>query len=528
MSFSANNTNPKPVTGTPILQKQTLVDGVFEGGGALGTAYVGALRALHDNNIWFRRVAGNSAGAITAALIAAGFSAPEMQWLSSGYRGAPAVPDSLKNFEQIDFTRFLDLPTIDTVSNRSKRKTLLWQALNGTVIDEIGKIPIPIPTQKEAVDRAVGKIFGIPVIGNAIAKIPGSQQAIQRALDIALSPLPNTPPRIRDYLPNTASARRQFADTMWDAIARNMPMEALITNLLYEGSIFEGDEFLAVMREYLGKKVHGERNRAKKVYFKDLPIPLAVIAANIETGRMEVYCSERNGGMEVAEAVRRSMSIPFVFQPRGREGNIVDGGLSSNFPVWLFSAAGQAYWDPVYIDKPRPIVGFVLDETIDANPAWNVQPPRFQVQGDPPRVDAWETVVKPLLVDILREVNLPVPSSTQQLDVQLAQFETQLGDLKMIEEMVGVYGMNAEASTRKVITAGLMAGYSYYDVEIPLLGYHWLDFGINTDKAALFAMWDRAWYATLDSLKATQGSQALLTLSASAPKSPFKPAPIRA
>ncbi len=52
--------------------------GVFEGGGAKGVAYSGALTAMKKRNCWFRSVAGASAGAITAALIAAGLSPQEM------------------------------------------------------------------------------------------------------------------------------------------------------------------------------------------------------------------------------------------------------------------------------------------------------------------------------------------------------------------------------------------------------------------------------------------------------------------
>jgi predicted acylesterase/phospholipase RssA len=52
--------------------------GVFEGGGAKGLAYAGALRALKERKCWFRAVAGSSAGAITAALIAAGLDPNEM------------------------------------------------------------------------------------------------------------------------------------------------------------------------------------------------------------------------------------------------------------------------------------------------------------------------------------------------------------------------------------------------------------------------------------------------------------------
>ena len=45
--------------------------GVFEGGGAKGVAYSGALQAMAERPCWVAAVAGASAGAITAALIAA-------------------------------------------------------------------------------------------------------------------------------------------------------------------------------------------------------------------------------------------------------------------------------------------------------------------------------------------------------------------------------------------------------------------------------------------------------------------------
>lgn len=53
--------------------------GVFEGGGAKGVAYNGALRAMKENKSWFCSVAGASAGAITAALIASGLSPEKIE-----------------------------------------------------------------------------------------------------------------------------------------------------------------------------------------------------------------------------------------------------------------------------------------------------------------------------------------------------------------------------------------------------------------------------------------------------------------
>jgi predicted acylesterase/phospholipase RssA len=50
----------------------SLHDGVFKGGGAKGVLYAGALLAMEERKRWFRSVAGSSAGAITATLIAAG------------------------------------------------------------------------------------------------------------------------------------------------------------------------------------------------------------------------------------------------------------------------------------------------------------------------------------------------------------------------------------------------------------------------------------------------------------------------
>lgn len=50
------------------------VRGVFKGGGAKGIVYCGALYELRARGMWFDSVAGASAGAITAVLVAAGFS----------------------------------------------------------------------------------------------------------------------------------------------------------------------------------------------------------------------------------------------------------------------------------------------------------------------------------------------------------------------------------------------------------------------------------------------------------------------
>jgi NTE family protein len=77
-------------------------DLVFEGGGAKGAAFVGAMQAFERHGHKPRRLIGSSAGAITACLIAAGYSAQEnLESLQE------RTPDGRSRFES-----FMDVPTI--------------------------------------------------------------------------------------------------------------------------------------------------------------------------------------------------------------------------------------------------------------------------------------------------------------------------------------------------------------------------------------------------------------------------------
>jgi NTE family protein len=98
-----------------------------------------------------------------------------------------------------------------------------------------------------------------------------------------------------------------------------------------------------------------------------------LIAADISRGRMLVLPQDiRDYGkapedLEVALAVRMSMSIPFFFEPVTlKDSHIVDGGLLSNFPVQLFDSAGIPEW---------PTFGFKLIFSDQANPSQQVQHP---------------------------------------------------------------------------------------------------------------------------------------------------------
>src|SRR5690625_7628967 len=65
-------------------------DAVFEGGGVRGIAFAGAIEAMEEKNVEWMRIAGTSAGAIVAALLAAGYTSKEIKHA----------------LEQMDFAKF--------------------------------------------------------------------------------------------------------------------------------------------------------------------------------------------------------------------------------------------------------------------------------------------------------------------------------------------------------------------------------------------------------------------------------------
>jgi NTE family protein len=86
-----------------------------------------------------------------------------------------------------------------------------------------------------------------------------------------------------------------------------------------------------------GKKIEEQLySLIGNIEFKDLKIPLAVVAADINTGE-EVVITEGS----VIEAIRASISIPGIFIPvRLRSRCLVDGGLTNPVPVDILNKMG--------------------------------------------------------------------------------------------------------------------------------------------------------------------------------------------
>src|SRR5690625_3966788 len=87
------------------------IDGVFSGGGVKAYAFMGALQSIDQHNLVLQRVAGTSAGAIVAALIAAKYTTQEIEHLLG----------------ELDLKKFLDAPKITKILPFSKWFFLYFQ-----------------------------------------------------------------------------------------------------------------------------------------------------------------------------------------------------------------------------------------------------------------------------------------------------------------------------------------------------------------------------------------------------------------
>ncbi|KPU46029.1 patatin-like phospholipase [Oxobacter pfennigii] len=140
----------------------------------------------------------------------------------------------------------------------------------------------------------------------------------------------------------------------------NIPIIGPILSIMSVRGVYKGDYIEQWLRE---------KYKAKgKEKFKDIrtededdmyKYKLRVIASDISQKRLLVLPQDiilygiDPDELDIAKAVRMSMGIPLYYKPvvvrykkgnRNRKSFIVDGGLLSNFPVWLFDEEGIPSW----------------------------------------------------------------------------------------------------------------------------------------------------------------------------------------
>jgi len=133
-----------------------------------------------------------------------------------------------------------------------------------------------------------------------------------------------------------------------------LPLLPKIVSIVKDRGIYKGEAFLEWMSRLLEKKgvrTFGDLVRRPEAELR-YRYKLQVMVSDLTEQRLLVLPKDAHMlGIEdpeelsVALTIRMSMSIPVFFEPvsftnpkTGREHLIVDGGMLSNFPLWLFDA----------------------------------------------------------------------------------------------------------------------------------------------------------------------------------------------
>ena len=157
-------------------------------------------------------------------------------------------------------------------------------------------------------------------------------------------------------------------DFMDERFGANLPIVKWL--LLYRKlGLYKGDKLQTWIAEKLAAK--------GIVTFADIPKDsLRIVVSDISNGAIVVLpddlpkyqCDIRT--FSIARAVRMSCGIPFFFEPiklncNGELAYMIDGGVLSNFPLWLF--------DQENVKKVRPIIGITLTGDRDKQPPKRIE-----------------------------------------------------------------------------------------------------------------------------------------------------------
>ena len=143
----------------------------------------------------------------------------------------------------------------------------------------------------------------------------------------------------------------QFEDKGWED---KLPLIDKTASILLDLGIYEGTRF----RDWIAEKLEAKKVRTFGDLVRDRDeedlryrYKLHVIVSDVTERALLVLPRDAHklgldpDELSVADAIRMSMSIPIFFEPvrhqnpkTGQEHVLVDGGMLSNFPVWLFDS----------------------------------------------------------------------------------------------------------------------------------------------------------------------------------------------
>ena len=252
----------------------------FSGGGAKGVVHVGALKALEDRKVRFLGLSGTSAGAIVAALAAAGF-------------------------------RSTDIIDADT---------------RATIMDQLRAID---PKMRRATD----------LFGDGWARIRLLRLASR--LPVPLVPLLVMLWLLPLLIIVVVALLWPSAALLWFTLgwAATGGMFLLVYRDLV-GGLADVCRFRDALGVLLQRKMFpGEEGRV--VTMRDFGVAdrpaLKIVSANLTRRALHLFSADRTPDVPVADAVAASICLPVIFRPWDIDGELfIDGGIVSNLPAWPF------------------------------------------------------------------------------------------------------------------------------------------------------------------------------------------------
>ncbi len=271
---------------------------IFEGGGAKGIAHIGALRAFEETDHAIIGVAGTSAGAIVAALVAVGYSADEIY--------SSSTDNILRKLGYAD--------PVEIIGRKE------WNRFRRTIKSSKFVLIIFFLSQI---------LCGISLFISAFRLflvVPWIVSSLMAAFGLAIS------------------------------IVCLFFLGAWIWGAVRKGGVFDASQISDLVNEALRHKLREhyrdlgiDREIPDRVLFRDIDpnhvdscIPLKIVVTNVTKGKLELF-DQNSPDICVSDVVAASACLPIVFRPAaipsyGATENcrFTDGGLVSNLPSWVF------------------------------------------------------------------------------------------------------------------------------------------------------------------------------------------------
>lgn len=201
-----------------------------------------------------------------------------------------------------------------------------------------------------------------------------------------------------------------WAFKVWRALSNSSSSIEKLTGKL---GLYAGDNLSNYLREKVLLKLPNLKNDFTFADLKNAGCkPLKVLASDLGNREPKIYGGDDSMGDIVLNAVRGSISYPFVYRPMiMNQQRFVDGGLSCNLPLSIFEEERKK--------QNIPVIAFDLVSAMRL-PSSDCTFTQFLSDMAATALESSENLLSSIVRDVLY-VKIPVPSGINALDFDLSK-----------------------------------------------------------------------------------------------------------